>query len=46
MCNPKLTKAGLQIMQVLWKRGALSVREIQDAFTEQKRPAYLQALPE
>ena len=40
MRKPKLTKAELQIMQVLWNRGALSVREIQDAFPEQKRPAF------
>ena len=40
MGKPKLTKAELQIMQVLWNRGALSVREIQDAFPEQKRPAF------
>jgi len=38
--KPKLTKAELQIMQVLWNRGALSVREILDAFPEQKRPAF------
>jgi predicted transcriptional regulator len=40
MRKPKLTKAELEIMQVLWNRGALSVREIQDAFPEQKRPAF------
>jgi predicted transcriptional regulator len=40
MRKPKLTRAELQIMQVLWNRGALSVREIQDAFPEQKRPAF------
>src|SRR5262252_1544535 len=40
MRKTKLTKAELQIMQVLWNRGALSVREIQDAFPEQKRPAF------
>ena len=40
MRKPKLTKAELQIMEVLWNRGALSVREIQDAFPEQKRPAF------
>ena len=40
MRKTKLTKAELQIMEVLWNRGALSVREIQDAFPEQKRPAF------
>jgi BlaI family penicillinase repressor len=27
-------------MQVLWERGALSIREIQEGFPEQDRPAY------
>jgi predicted transcriptional regulator len=30
----------LQIMDALWARGALSVREIQEAFAEKNRPAY------
>ena len=37
---PKLTKLELQIMETLWTRGALSVREIQEAFPERDRPAY------
>jgi BlaI family penicillinase repressor len=37
---PKLTKLELQIMDVLWGRGASSVREIQEAFPEKDRPAY------
>lgn len=36
----KLTKGELQIMEVLWSRGALSARQIQDAFPEQRRPAF------
>jgi predicted transcriptional regulator len=40
MARPKLTKLELQIMRALWTRGACSVREIQDAFPETKRPAY------
>ena len=36
---PKLTKLELQIMEVLWDRGATSIREIQEAFPE-PRPAY------
>ncbi|HEY2383609.1 MAG TPA: BlaI/MecI/CopY family transcriptional regulator [Terriglobia bacterium] len=40
MARPKLTRLELQIMEALWTRGACSVREIQDAFPEQKRPAY------
>jgi len=27
-------------MQALWDRGAVSIREIQEAFPEQRRPAY------
>ena len=40
MRRPKLTKGELQIMEVLWNRGALSARQIQDAFPGQKRPAF------
>ena len=40
MPNPKLTRLELQIMDTLWTRGALSVREIQEAFPEKNRPAY------
>jgi len=37
---PKLTKLELQIMEALWDRGALSIREIQEAFPVRGRPAY------
>jgi BlaI family transcriptional regulator, penicillinase repressor len=37
---PKLTKLELQIMDALWKLGAISIREIQEAFPEKNRPAY------
>jgi len=37
---PKLTKLELQIMEALWDRGALSIREIQEAFPVRSRPAY------
>jgi len=37
---PKLTKLELQIMEALWTRGVCSIREIQEAFPEQGRPAY------
>jgi BlaI family transcriptional regulator, penicillinase repressor len=37
---PRLSKLELQIMDALWTRGALSVREIQEAFPEEPRPAY------
>jgi predicted transcriptional regulator len=37
---PKLTRLELQIMESLWNRGALSIREIQEAFPDKNRPAY------
>jgi len=40
MALPKLTKLELQIMDALWKQGALSIREIQEAFPAKDRPAY------
>jgi BlaI family transcriptional regulator, penicillinase repressor len=40
MALPKLSKLELQIMETLWTRGACSVREIQEAFPEKKRPAF------
>src|ERR1700736_465081 len=40
MIKPKLTKLELQIMDALWSGGALSIREIQEAFPERDRPAY------
>jgi predicted transcriptional regulator len=40
MAQRKLTSFELQIMQVLWERGSVSIREIQEAFPEKNRPAY------
>jgi len=40
MGEPRLTKLELQIMETLWTRGQASIREIQEAFPEKKRPAY------
>ena len=40
MAKPRLSKLELQIMDALWTRGALSVREIQEAFPDKNRPAY------
>jgi BlaI family transcriptional regulator, penicillinase repressor len=40
MALPKLTKLELQIMEALWRLGPCSVREIQQTFPEQDRPAY------
>jgi len=37
---PKLTKLEFQIMECLWNRGSLSIREIQESFPEKRRPAY------
>jgi len=38
--RPKLTKLEMQIMDIFWNRGAACVREIQEAFPEDRRPAY------
>jgi predicted transcriptional regulator len=38
MPYPKLSKLELKIMEILWNRGACSIREIQESFP--KRPAY------
>jgi len=35
-----LSKFELEIMEILWERGELSVREVQEAIQERKRPAY------
>jgi len=40
MASPKLTKLELQIMETLWSQGSASIREIQEGFPEQDRPAY------
>src|SRR6266851_5285884 len=40
MALPKLSKLELQIMEALWSRGAASIREVQEAFPERRRPAY------
>jgi len=40
MAVPKFTKLELQIMQTLWDRGPISIREIQEAFPEADRPSY------
>jgi BlaI family penicillinase repressor len=38
--TPKLTKLELRIMQTLWERGAVPIREIQESFPERGRPSY------
>ena len=36
----RLTKFELRILELFWKRGASSVREIQEEFPDDSRPAY------
>jgi predicted transcriptional regulator len=40
MKTPKLSPLELRIMETLWTRGACSVRELQEAFSEKDRPAF------
>ncbi|HEX4809982.1 MAG TPA: BlaI/MecI/CopY family transcriptional regulator [Bryobacteraceae bacterium] len=40
MTTTKFTKLELQVMQALWDRGAVSIREIQESFPEPERPSY------
>jgi len=40
MIHPKLSRLELQIMEVLWEKGVVSIREIQEGFPEKGRPAY------
>jgi BlaI family transcriptional regulator, penicillinase repressor len=36
----RLSKLEMQIMETLWTRGQASIREMQEAFPERKRPGY------
>ncbi len=40
MTQPKLSKLELQIMDALWTQGEASIREIQETFPQNNRPAY------
>jgi len=40
MSSPKLSKVEFEIMEALWTKGALSIREIQESLPEVKRLAY------
>ena|SRR5579862_7608121 len=40
MATRRLTRLELQIMQTLWDRGPVPIREIQEAFPEANRPSY------
>ncbi|HEY1756591.1 MAG TPA: BlaI/MecI/CopY family transcriptional regulator [Bryobacteraceae bacterium] len=37
---PRLSKLELQVMEILWSRGELCVRDILEAMPPKKRPAY------
>jgi BlaI family penicillinase repressor len=40
VASARLTKFEIQLMETLWNRGEASIREIQGAFPEKKRPGY------
>ena len=40
MVKARLSKLEIQIMETLWTKGEASIREMQDAFPEKKRPGY------
>lgn len=40
MAGTKLTKLELKVMEALWTLGPCAVREVQEAFPEEGRPAY------
>ena len=40
MLKSKLSRLEMRIMDALWNKGQLSIREITDAFPEKDRPAY------
>ena len=40
MNGKRLSKLELQIMQILWRLGAIPIREVQEAFPAAQRPAY------
>lgn len=40
MPGARLTKFEIQIMETLWNQGEASIREMQEAFPEKKRPGY------
>ena len=40
MATPRLSKLELKIMETLWTRGEASIREMQEAFPQKKRPGY------
>jgi BlaI family transcriptional regulator, penicillinase repressor len=38
--QPRLSRAELELMDIFWRRGESSVREIQESIPDRKRPAY------
>lgn len=40
MALPRLSNLEMRVMEALWAKGHLSVREIQESFPARKRPAY------
>ena len=44
MAFPKLGRLELQIMDALWTHGPCTVREVQESFPEETRPAYTTVL--
>lgn len=40
MARTRFTPLELQIMQTFWDRGAVSIREVQEGFSEKGRPSY------
>jgi BlaI family penicillinase repressor len=36
----RLSQSELQVMEEFWRRGRLSIREVQESFPEKKRPPY------
>ena len=40
MALPRLSNLEMRIMEALWAKGDLSIREIQESFPVKKRPAY------
>jgi predicted transcriptional regulator len=40
MARVKLSPLEFQVMKILWDRGAICIRDVQQAFPERDRPAY------
>jgi BlaI family penicillinase repressor len=38
--EPKFSKAELEVMEEFWNHGRLSIREVQESFSEDERPPY------